>query len=75
MGPTASSRLTELDPRRKTAATQICTGIGIAELAVGGSEGAAAVTDEYSRAKKSCETNPVRKTKALPISRGPSNAR
>ncbi len=38
-----------LDPRRKTGASQVCTGIGIAELSIGGSEGAAAVAEEYSR--------------------------
>jgi N-carbamoylputrescine amidase len=57
-----------LDPRRKTAASEVCTGIGIAELTIGGSAGAAAVEDEYARAQKSYESNPVRKAKALAIS-------
>lgn len=63
-----------LDPHRKTGASQVCTGIGIAELSVGGSAGAAAVADEYSRAQKSYETNPVRKAKALAISGRQSGA-
>jgi hypothetical protein len=42
-----------LDPARKTHADQVCTGVGIAELAVGGPAGAAAVADEYARAKRS----------------------
>src|SRR5499433_885280 len=58
-----------LDRSRKTLATQVCTGVGIAELAVGGSAGAAAVADEYARAQKSYDSNPLRKTKALSISR------
>ncbi len=60
-----------LDSDRKTRAEQVCTGVGIAELAVGGAEGAAAVADEYSRAKKSYDSNPLRKTKALSISGKP----
>ena len=60
-----------LDPARKTQVTQVCTGVGISELAVGGSAGAAAVADEYARAKKSYDNNPVRKTKALSISGTP----
>jgi N-carbamoylputrescine amidase len=57
-----------LDPRRKTSASQICSGVGIAELTIGGSEGGAAVADEYSRAQKSYENNPFRKAKARAIS-------
>jgi N-carbamoylputrescine amidase len=64
-----------LDPRRKTGASQVCTGIGIAELTIGGPEGAASVADEYSRARKSYETNPVRKAKAVAISGSQSGAR
>src|SRR5215813_8557420 len=60
-----------VDPGRKTHADQVCTGVGIAELTVGGSEGAAAVADEYARAQKSYEGNSVRKTKALSISGKP----
>jgi N-carbamoylputrescine amidase len=63
-----------LDPRRKTAASQVCTDIGIAELSLGGSAGAAAVADEYSRAQKSYETNPFRKAKARAISGSRSGA-
>jgi hypothetical protein len=43
--------------------------VGIADLAVGGSAGAAAVADEYARAQKSYEGNLVRKAKALSLSR------
>jgi N-carbamoylputrescine amidase len=57
-----------LDPSRKTRADQVCTGVGIAELAVGGPAGAAAVADEYARAQKSYDSNPLRKAKALSIS-------
>ena len=57
-----------LDPARKTHADQVCTGVGIAELAVGGPAGAAAVADEYARAKRFYDSNPVRRAKALSIS-------
>lgn len=60
-----------IDPGRKTRADQVCTGVGIAELAVGGSAGAAAVAEEYARAKKSYDNNSVRKAKALSISAKP----
>jgi hypothetical protein len=62
-----------LDPGKKTRADQVCTGVGIAELAVGGPEGAAAVADEYARAHKSYESNSARKAKALSISGKPGN--
>src|SRR5215813_8973936 len=57
-----------LDQLKKTHADQVCTGLGIPELAVGGSSGAAAVGDEYSRAQKSYANNGLRKAKALSIS-------
>jgi hypothetical protein len=57
-----------LDQQRKTRASRVCSGLGIAELAVGGSAGAASVADEYARAQKSYESNPFRKAKALAIS-------
>src|SRR5215471_213640 len=60
-----------LDRSRKTRAGQVCTGVGIAELAVGGSEGAAAVADEFARAQKSYDSNSARKAKALSISGKP----
>jgi N-carbamoylputrescine amidase len=63
-----------LDPSRKTGAGQVCTGIGIAELAVGGSAGTKAVSDEYERARQSYEKNPIRKAKALAISAGRQDA-
>jgi hypothetical protein len=60
-----------LDPARKAHSEQICTDVGIAELTVGGNAGAAAVADECARAKKSYDTSPIRKTKALSISKTP----
>jgi N-carbamoylputrescine amidase len=57
-----------LNQERKTQAPRVCTGVGIAELAVGGSGGVASVADEYGRAQKSYESNPVRKAKALSMS-------
>jgi N-carbamoylputrescine amidase len=57
-----------LDAGRKTHAPQVCTGIGIAELAVGGAQGAKSVADEYERARQSYENNLVRKVKARAIS-------
>jgi N-carbamoylputrescine amidase len=60
-----------IDPSRKTHADEVCTGVGIAELAVGGSAGAAAVAGEYARAQTSYDSNPVRKAKALSISGKP----
>jgi N-carbamoylputrescine amidase len=59
-----------LDPSRKTKAREVCTGIGIADLTIGGSAGAAAVADEYARAQRSYEANAARKSKALAISGG-----
>jgi N-carbamoylputrescine amidase len=59
-----------LDPQRKTGASEVCTGIGIAELAIGGSAGVKAVADEYAQARKSYEANPTRRAKALAISGG-----
>jgi len=57
-----------LDPRRKTSTERICTGIGIAELAIGGPSGAASVADEYDRARKAYAANEVRRAKARAIS-------
>lgn len=53
-----------LDPRRKTRAERVCTGIGIAELTIGGPSGAASVADEYEQARKAYEASAVRKAKA-----------
>ena len=58
----------KLDAGRKTRAPQVCTGIGIAELAVGGAQGAKSVADEYERARQSYESNVIRKMKARAIS-------
>jgi N-carbamoylputrescine amidase len=57
-----------LDPARKTQTREVCTGIGIADLTIGGSAGAATVGDEYARAQRSYEANAARKKKALAIS-------
>lgn len=59
-----------LDPSRKTRANSICTGVGIAELTVGGSAGAAEVARAEAEARKSYENNPLRRAKALAISSG-----
>jgi len=59
-----------LDPRRKTVKRTVCTGIGIAELTVGGPAGAAAVENAAAVARKSYENNFLRKVKALAISGG-----
>jgi len=56
-----------LEPGRKTTATQVCTGIGIAELAVGGSAGSFSGGRVRARTK-SYESNPLRKAKALAVS-------
>jgi hypothetical protein len=55
-----------LDPRRKTTASKVCTGIGIAERAVGGSAGAAAVADECSRAQTSMRPTPSARQRRVP---------
>ena len=46
----------------------VCTGIGIAELAIGGPSGSASVADEYDRARRAYAANEVRKAKARAIS-------
>jgi N-carbamoylputrescine amidase len=53
----------------KTHVPQVCTGIGIAELTIGGAQGAKSVADEYERARQSYENNLIRKVKAQAISR------
>jgi N-carbamoylputrescine amidase len=57
-----------LSPQRKTESSVVCTGVGIAELAVGGAQGTASVAEEYERARKLYDSNPERKAKALAIS-------
>src|SRR5215472_2731156 len=64
-----------LDQSRKTGRSDVCTGVGIAELAVGGAAGAAEVAKAEAQARKSYESNPVRKTKALAISSGQRDAK
>jgi N-carbamoylputrescine amidase len=59
-----------LDPGRKTRERSVCTGIGIAELTIGGSGGAAEVASAEAQARKSYENNPLRKAKALAVSGG-----
>jgi hypothetical protein len=61
----------EIQPSRGFGEGQVCTGVGIAELAVGGPAGAAAVADELARAQKSYDDNPTRKAKALSFSGKP----
>src|SRR5262249_6612616 len=53
-----------LDPARKTRLTRVCSGVGIADLRVGGQAGAAAVADEYARAQEVYERDAARKAKA-----------
>jgi hypothetical protein len=53
---------------RKTRATQVCTDVGIEELAVAGAEGAKSVADEYARAHQAYENSLIWKVKAQAIS-------
>src|SRR5215510_13794583 len=57
-----------LDAGRKTHVPQVCTGIGIADLTVGGAQSAKSVADEYDRGRQSYERSLVRKMKARAIS-------
>jgi N-carbamoylputrescine amidase len=62
-----------MDPSRKSGSSSVCTGVGIAELAVGGAAGVAEVAKSQASGQKSYETNPFRKAKALAISHGRTN--
>ena len=57
-----------LDPHRKVQAGPICTGVGIAELSIGGAAGVAAVMQAQERGRRFYETNAARRQKALAVS-------
>lgn len=59
-----------LDPGRKKSASDppVCTGVGIADLAIGGEAGKQEVMKTQASGKESYDSNPLRKTKALAIS-------
>jgi N-carbamoylputrescine amidase len=61
-----------MDPGRKrgAGAAPVCKGIGIAALTVGGSAGVAEVAKSQELGRKSYDSNPLRKAKALAISSG-----
>src|SRR5215469_11804260 len=63
-----------LDPGRKKRATDpaVCTGIGIADLTIGGEAGKQEVAKSQLSGKESYDSNPSRKAKALAISGGRS---
>ena len=60
-----------LDPSRKKSASDppVCTGVGIADLTVGGEAGKQEVMKSQASGKESYDSNPWRKAKALAISR------
>jgi N-carbamoylputrescine amidase len=62
-----------LDPSRKRTASDafVCTGVGIAELTIGGAAGREAVAKSQASGKESYDSNPMRKAKALAISGNP----
>jgi N-carbamoylputrescine amidase len=62
-----------LDPARKTRAASVCTGAGIAELAIGGASGVAAVAKVQEEGAKAYAANALRRQKALAISQGQRN--
>ena len=59
-----------LDPSRKRSASDppVCTGVGIADLTVGGEAGKQEVMKSQASGKESYDSNPLRKAKALAIS-------
>ena len=59
-----------LDPSRKRSASDapVCTGVGIADLTIGGEAGKQEVAKSQASGKESYDSNPVRKAKALAIS-------
>jgi N-carbamoylputrescine amidase len=63
-----------MDPNRKTGTGTVCTGIGIAELTIGGRAGAGEVAESQNQGHESYENNPFRKAKALAISGAKSAA-
>jgi N-carbamoylputrescine amidase len=62
-----------IDPSRKKTASDapVCTGVGIAELTIGGAAGREEVTKSQVSGKESYDSNPIRKAKALAISGKP----
>jgi N-carbamoylputrescine amidase len=64
-----------LDPRRKKGASDppVCTGVGIADLTVGGEAGKQEVVKSQASGKESYDSNPERKAKALAISGAHTN--
>jgi N-carbamoylputrescine amidase len=58
-----------LDPGRKTRASSVCTGAGIAELAIGGAAGVAAVVKVQEAGSRAYAASALRRQKALAISR------
>ena len=61
-----------LDPSRKKNASDppVCTGVGIADLTIGGEAGKQEVAKSQASGKESYDSNPSRKAKALAISSG-----
>jgi N-carbamoylputrescine amidase len=59
-----------LDPRRRASAGQVCAGVGIAELAIGGAAGVAAVARAQEAGAQSYATNRERPLRARAISGG-----
>jgi hypothetical protein len=59
------SAAVHLDPARKARATAVCSGIGIAELTIGGAQGAASVARAQALGAASYAENPQRRRKAL----------
>ena len=59
-----------LDPNRKKSASDppVCTGVGIADLTIGGEAGKQEVAKSQASGKESYDSNPLRKAKALAIS-------
>lgn len=64
-----------LDPSRKRSASDapVCTGVGIADLTIGGEAGKQEVMKSQTSGKESYDSNRLRKAKALAISRAPAN--
>ena len=62
-----------LDPNRKKTASDapVCTGVGIAELTIGGAAGREEVAKSQASGKESYDSNPIRRAKALAISGKP----
>ena len=72
--PTPIAEVT-LDASRKKNASDppVCTGVGIADLTIGGQAGKQEVMKAQVSGKESYDLNPMRKAKALAISGGHTN--